>query len=477
MIYTLGKEYLGLNSIFSSILTVLNLGELGVGSAFVYFLYRPIANNDLDEIGRLLAFYKKVYRIIGISIFGIGLGLTPFLNLIVSKECPSDINIYVIYLITLLQTCASYWLFAYKRVLLIGNQRMDIESKVAIVANAFTYTLQILLLLFSKNYYYFIITNLIYVLLENCSIGYITKQIYPNVKCSGTITSETKRGLYTRVGALVGHKVGATVISSADSMVISAFLGLTEVAIYSNYFYIMRAIVSIMSMIISSLTAGIGNKLIKDCKEENYSFFYTINFIIMWFVSFCTICFFCLFQPFMTWWMGEDMLLPFSSVIFLVIYYFTWQIRVGVTMFKDASGLWKADALKPYISSIVNIALNITLVKIIGINGVFISTIVCMLFINWPWEVSVLFKFQFKESAKNYYRSQIKFVFACAFGCALSYAICSLIMVTGILEILIKIAICLLVGNVSILMFTHRSEEYSMAKKLIFNALYRFISK
>lgn len=461
MINTLGVEYLGLNSIFAAIISVLNLGELGFGSAFVYALYKPVSEDNQGEICQLLTFYRKVYRIIGVSIFFVGLLFLPFLNVIISKECPSDINMYILYLIVLSDTAFSYLFSAYKQSLLLAHQRSDIESKFLISINIIMYFFQIIILLFIKSYYIFIITKPMFTIFNNIFISLITKKLYPNLVCCGTINSNLKRDLLSRVGALAGHKIGTTVINSSDSLVISTFLGLTITAIYSNYYMIMNAIIKVMSILVSSTIAGVGNCLVTKDKNENYNLFLVINFGIIFLVTISSACFLNLYQPFMRLWMGEKMLLPWNSIILLVVYYYTWQVRVGVTLFKDAAGLWKADKWKPYVSSIINLTMNILLVNRIGLNGVFISTIICMVFINAPWETYALFTNIFEISIKHFYKKKIyEYIVVCVV-LFISFITCQIVIVNNsIIELILKLIVCVISSTLTFIFLNYRNDDF-----------------
>ena len=135
MIYYMGIQYLGLNSLFTSILQVLNLAELGVGSAMVYSMYKPIAVDDKKMICALMKLYRTYYRVIGIIIAFLGLCLVPFIPKLIKSDVPADINIYILYILNLSVTVLSYWLFAYKNCLLDAHQRTDVASKATLVTN------------------------------------------------------------------------------------------------------------------------------------------------------------------------------------------------------------------------------------------------------------------------------------------------------------------------------------------------------
>lgn len=463
IINVLGKEYLGLNNLFTSILHVLNLAELGIGSAMVYSMYKPIAEGDGDAICSLLALYKTVYRIIGLIVFGIGVVLIPFLPLLI-KGGVEGINITVLYMIFLVDTVLSYLLFAFKNSLLMAHQRTDVSSNIGTVVHLLLNLTQVILLLIFKDYYIYIIVKPLFTMVNNLFVNWATNRMYPEYQPKGTVSKEKKNEIFGRVKALVGHKIGTTVVTSADSLVISAFLGLGILAIYSNYYYIIFFIVSLTSIFFNGMLAGIGNSLVVETREKNYTLFENINFVLSWLVAWCSVCLLCLFQPFMELWMGKDMLLSTSSLICMVIYYYSWQFRTTGLYFKDAAGMWQADFWKPYVSALFNIIVNICLVLLIGINGVFISTIVCMVVINFPWETVVLFRNLFKRSPIKYVRQELINLGKTMIMCASTYGICMLLpWQHGIGCLALRFALCLVVPNLIFLLFSFRMKEFSYA--------------
>lgn len=459
IIRVLGKEYLGLNNLFSSILSVLNLAELGIGSAMVYAMYKPIAENDCEEICSLLSLYRTIYRYIGIIVAVMGVILIPFLPKLINGNTVG-INVVVLYLIFLSDTVLSYWLYAYKTSLLSAYQRVDIISNIGTAIQFSLNGIQILALLITKNYYAYIIFKPIFTVINNLIIKINTDRLFPALQPVGNASNAIVKDVFSRVKALVGHKIGATVIASADSLVISSFLGLGVLSIYSNYYYIIFFLISVSSIFFNGMLAGIGNSLVTESTDHNYNLFENINFITNWFVMWCSACLLSLLQPFMTLWMGKNMLLSFDSLILIVVYYYTWQFRTTGLFFKDAAGMWKDDFYKPYVAAIVNIILNIVLVKSIGINGVFISTIFCMLFIYFPWETYVLFRNLFKRPMKNYIRQQFVYIIETIIIVISTYCTCELITAQGFWELLFKAVVCVLLPNIMFAGFNCKTKGF-----------------
>lgn len=272
--------------------------------------------------------------------------------------------------------------------------------------------------------------------------------------------------------ALIGHKIGGTVVTSVDSIIISTFLGLKIVAYYSNYYYIVAALVSMISVLSNSILGSLGNRLVCCSKRDNIKLFYDLSFGVCWIVGWCSICLLCLYQPFMTLWMGSERLLNNSTVICLVIYFYSWQFRIVGLNFKDAAGMWKEDFWKPYIGSLVNIILNVILVQYIGLNGVIIATIIDFIIVYFPWETKVIFEKLFQESSKQYYFKQIRYFVTTIIIAIITY-ICCMIFDWG--NLIVNSIVCIVVPNLLYIFSYRRCEEFIFLKKQAVNILKKLI--
>lgn len=456
----LGEEYLGLNGLFTSILQVLSLSELGFSMAMVYSMYKPIAEGNDDIVCALLNLYRKIYRIIGCIIFGVGLALIPFLENLIKGSYPKDINLVVLYLIYLTNTVISYWIAAYRASLFVANQRMDIDTNIHTVCSILMYTLQIGCLIFFKNYYTFIIWMPIFTTVKNIFEAILSRKYFPQYTCKGSLPKEMIQNIKKEIYALMGHKIGAVVLSASDNIVISAFIGLASVAIYNNYFMLITAVGSILNIIYTSITAGVGNSIVKETVDKNYKDFSMLTFINMWIIGWFAICFACLFQPFMIIWIGEKYLFPYETVLLFVLYFIVLYARKIVSTYKDACGMWMADVLKPYAEAGVNLVVNIILVQFMGINGVIISSIMAMGLISLPWEAYVLFKNYFKKNEKKYYKKIIGMVITMAFAGIMTYILCGMLPMYGIVPFIIKLVICVLAPNLLFIVLFSKNQDF-----------------
>ncbi|ETJ38922.1 Polysaccharide biosynthesis protein [human gut metagenome] len=467
MIYLLGVEYVGLNSLFASVLQVLNIAELGVGSAMVYSMYKPIAEDDKITICALMNLYKIYYRVIGMIILGLGIIIVPFIPKLISGHIPIDINIYILYLLNLGTTVLSYWLFAYKNSILQAHQRTDMISKVMLFTDTIKYVLQIGVLFIFHNYYYYIIVILITQIMTNIITAVVSDKMYPQYKSKGKLSKDMIKQINQRIRDLFTSKIGMVIVNSVDTIVISAFLGLTVLAVYQNYFYLITAITGIIGTVFTSVTAGIGNSIIVESKEKNFQDLNKFTFIIAWISGVCVSCFLCLFQPFMSIWVGKEFLLDFSVVICLCIYFFVYEINQLLNTYKDAAGIWNEDRFRPLVTAFTNLVMNLIMVQFMGIYGIVLSTILSALFVGMPWLLHNLFTVLFdKKQLVPYLKRLLFYVVIVFFSTFATYHICNLFNQSDVLLILIRLVICMIVPNGIFFVAYYRMKEFKHSVQL-----------
>ena len=468
MIYKLGNEYLGLNGLFTSILQVLSLAELGFGDAIVFSMYKPIIENDNKMLSALLNLYKKVYRIIGMVILCVGLLILPFITKFVKGGYPSEVNIYVLYCIYLFNTVISYFLFAYKESLLKAHQRNDVNSRILSGCNIVMYVLQIIVLLLFSNYYLYIVIMPVTTIVLNCVRSLFVKKMYPQIVCEGHIEKDAVIGLSKRIIGLTLNKLAQVCRNSFDSIIISSFLGLVILARYQNYYYIISALTVMVSIITTAVGAGIGNSIAAETVEKNYSDYKEFLFIYNWIACFCTVCMLCLYQPFIELWVGKSNVLPLSTVILCCIYFYTMKLGDIAAVYRQAAGIWWEDKFRPIVESVVNLAVNIGLVKYIGVDGVLVSTIISIVCINIPWATYVLFKVYFKMSIKEVFFKYIRYFIETTVLCAVVYGICSRINGNLLVVLVVRTIICIGLVNAGLYIISYTKPEFVSAKNRVF---------
>lgn len=471
ILYVLGTEYLGLSGLFSSLLSFLSLAELGVSNALIYSMYRPIAENDKATVRALLSLYRKLYRIIGAFILIAGLLCVPFLRFFIKGDVPDDVNLYVLYGLYLLNTVCSYFLFAYRGSLLTAHQRVDVDNMVNTIIPLVSWFIQTVMLLISRSYYAYVIFLPISTIVTNFVRLFYVKKLYPDLYAEGRVAPELEKSIYQKMKALVGAKISTVVLHSADNIVISAFIGLTMVTIYGNYFYIMNAVGGFLGIVYASILPGIGNSLVTESKEKNYRDFQNITFINLWMVGWCAVCLLCLYQPFIKLWAGEKLMLPFSVVVLIVIYFIGYQGRKVVITYKDAAGLWWEDRFRPFVMAGTNLVSNLILVQFIGIWGIVLSTILSLC-ISIPWETYTVFKYVFKRSSKEYYSFLLRFILVLLTACVVTLGICQ-IASDGVIALLVRGCICIVAPNIIFFLAFHKRDEFAQIVQLVRRILKR----
>ena len=470
MIYWMGTQYTGLNGLFTSVFQVLNLAELGVGNALVFSMYKPIIEDDKEMICKLLKLYQKYYRIIGIVIAVSGIACTPLLPYLIKADTdiPSELNLYVLYYMNLGVTVLSYWLLAYKQSLFQAHQRNDITSKIMLFVSFPQYLLQIIVIIVTRNYYAFLCVALFSQVATNLIVAAVSSKMYPNYRPVGDVESGERKLINKRIADLFTSKIGAVIVNSADTLVVSAFLGLTMLTIYQNYFFLISAIIGIVAIIFGSCTAGIGNSIIVESKEKNYEDLKKLTFLISWIAAFCSACFLNLLQPFMDIWVGDKLKLEFSAVIVLVVYYFIYEINQLLNTYKDAAGIWHKDRFRPLITALSNLILNLLTVRIIGIYGVLLSTVIAMVAIGMPWILINLFSELFEmKRLKGYVFKLFYYAFIAIVACVATYYFCSLIHYDRLQGLILKMIVCVIVPNVVLLLGLGWFKEFRMCLALL----------
>lgn len=476
MIYYMGMEYLGLNSLFTSVLSVLNLAELGVGGAMVYSMYRPIVEDDRDRIRSLMRLYRTYYRIIGLVIAVVGIILTPFIPKLIHGSVPVGMNVYILYLMNLAATVLTYWLFAYKNCILDAYQRTDIVSKITLLTNTVMYALQAWTVMSLHNYYAYVMMLLLGQILNNCLVALSANRMYPDLKPGKKLDSKSVKVINQRIRDLFTSKFSGMIVSSSDTLVISAFLGLTVLAEYQNYYYILSSVMGVIEIVFASVTAGIGNSLVAEPEEKNLRDFTKLTFIVSWVSAFASNCFLNLYQPFMQLWVGNKHTLDYGVVICLVVFFYISEVNRVFNVYKDAGGIWHKDRYRTLVTAIANLGMNLIMVQFWGVYGVVLSTVLSWMLIGIPWVFYNLFTTMFqRKHFKGYFKKFILYVVTTIIGCIVTTLICSFVNIGLIPTIIIRLVICILIPNLINIVVFRNQDEWVETLDLVNNMTgYRF---
>ena len=441
MIHEMGIEYVGLQGVFTSILSVLNVAELGFGSAIIYSMYEPIAKDDNDALCALLGFYKKAYRIVGGTIFAFGIVLMPFLRFFVKTDSV-EINVYIVFLLYLINTTLSYFLFSYKSSILFAYQRTHIISVLSASITICMGLLQIVMLIVYRNYYSFLVVAIVFTILNNLLLSAFTRREFPDIICRGKLSREQLTNIKQKVKGLLISKVCGVTRNAFDSVFLSAFLGLSIAGIYSNYYYVMNAVISLLSVIYPALLGGVGNSMQVESAETNYEVMSKIHCMYMLISEWCAVCLLCLYQPFMKLWAGNDNLFPVSIVVLFAISFFVRQLGNVRGVYSDAAGLFWENRYRTLAEAIANVVLNYILVVRFGVAGIISATILTMFFIGFLGSTEVVFRCYFKVGMKEFLLDNLRYAVETLIIGKLSYSLFELINYSVYFELYAKILVC-----------------------------------
>lgn len=448
-IKVLGSEYLGLNGLFTNILTILSFAELGLGNAIVYNMYKPLANKDDIEVSRLLRLYKRCYNFIALFIFSAGLLCIPFLNNLIGEVPDIKENIYLIYILFLLQSITSYFL-TYRRSLISADQKEYMCSNADFISEVIATIIKIFVLLVLKNYILFLIIQIFRNVIANGILYIKSKKMYPNIDETKVenLSKEKTRDIFKNVRDLMLYKISSTINTGTDNIIITKIVDLSTVGIASNYSLLINAVSQIILKIMTSFTAGIGNLNAKDSIENREKVFYNLTFIVTWIYGFCGIMLIVFLNPFVKIWIGSKFLLKPVVVFALIFEFYISGVQYAGYNYAITTGLFKKAKWGAFISSILNIILSIILGYRFGVFGIFLATGLSRLFAQTWLDPYLVFKYEFHKSSRKYFLKVLRnFVFV-VINLIICYSIFISISMNSLMEIVLWCIVCAVLCNV-----------------------------
>lgn len=478
-IKTLGKSYLGINGLYSNILNMLSLTEFGFSNAILFKLYEPIAKNDYKRLAQLMELYKKIYRIIGAIIAGVGLCLIPFLPILISdydKLEKLHINAVFIFILYLLKSVTSYLFFSYKSAIIGANQKEYLINIVSYVFTIVAGIAQIICLILFTDFVIYVVILVLQVILQNICCARMADKMYPyiNEKCEEKVATKEIKGIFKDCSALFIYNVNSFVIKSTDNIIISAVMGISYVALYSNYYILYTTFYTLFSKIYDSLTHSLGNLHTEKDKAHEYQIFKSINLVtcIIGGTAFVGIA--CVADELITAWIGSSWVIkqPFAFLIGLELY--TLAVCKQFNRFRNIMGLFQQAKYRPVAGCIINLGVSVALVHVCGIYGVLIGTIVAD-WLTFVWfDPMIIHKYGFenKFSLIQYYlRFAKQFLIVVMVG-IVDYIICNNFLTGwGWLSVVVHSAICGISVPLVVFLIYRKTEEgkylVGIAKRII----------
>lgn len=457
----LTAEYLGINGLFSNILSMLSLAELGIGTAIVYALYKPLAESDENRIAALMQFYAKTYRLIGIVVGCVGLLLLPFLSQLIGSTPDIHENLYVIYLLYLFNTVVSYF-FTYKSSILIADQKNYIititNSGIVIIQCIF----QCAILIVTKNYISYLLCQVIGTIVYNIVISQISDRQYGFIKNKRNekLDKETKRSLFINVKALVITKISGILVNSTDSIIITALQGIKLTGLNSNYTLLTGTLNGILTVIFSGMTASIGNANAMEEKDNKTNLFYSINLLNFWLYGWCSIAFVILADDIVTVFFGSQYVLPMSIVFIMAVNFYTVGMQNAVWTYYNTMGLFNHGKYIGLLTGALNIFFSIILGKKWGLFGILLATFISRLFTNIWYSPYAVFKYGLQESFKKYFIRYFKFIIVLIVTLVMTFLCTNWINGMGVMQLFLKVFICTLIPNLCFLSCFCRKKEF-----------------
>lgn len=443
----LGQTYLGLNGLFFNILSMLSLVELGVGPAIVFSLYKPLADNDTQQIRALMKLYQKAYVVIGCVVALLGLACTPFLDFFIT-DMPDVPHIRWIFLLFVLNSALSYF-FSYKRSLVIADQKRYVAVFYQYGFLLLLNVLQIAALYLTRNYFVYLGLQVVCTLAENIAVSRRVDKLYPYLKQKNAprVDPATAQQITRNTKAMIFHKIGNTVVNSTDNLLISKLISTIVVGLYSNYQMVLNALNTLAGHFFTAITASVGNLGSTEDTRRSREVFDTTFFFNFWVYGWGAIGLFNLFNPLIRLWLGPDFLLDDTVVGLIVVNFYVTGMRKAVLTFRDALGLYWYDRYKPVFESVINLVASILLARYLGVAGIFLGTLISTLTTCFWVEPYVLYRHGFHQPVRPFFVRYGVYTAAALGAGAVTGTLCLLVGEGGIGSFVARLGLCVVVPN------------------------------
>ena len=472
-IRTLSSAYLGLSGLFTNILSLLSLADLGFDTAIIYSLYKPIAENNKEQVAALMNYFKKVYNVVGFIILIIGMSLIPFMNSIVNLE--TDVgNIKFYYLLFLLNTCFTYFL-ANRVAIINADQKMYIVREIGFIFSIIQTILQIFVLIVYKNFTLYLIVQLLCTLSKNIYGAVVAKKMYPFLRHNKKqLSKNDKKDIITNIKSFMIYKIGGVILNDTDSILISSLILTEFVGVYSNYTIVILAINTLVNLFISSTIASIGNLNVKGSLERKEQILYRMKFLSFWVYGVCSICLLCLLNDFICIMWGTEYVMPIFIPLASVINFLICGLLHPFRLYRETTSAFRDIKYIYILTSIINLILSYILAKImptieLKLFGIIIATAIARLMTNYWVEPKKIINIVFNKSSKHYFKENLIDVFKICFVGFIVFCTMNKFLTPNLLMLLLKAIICFIITNLIFVLLNHKDENFCFFKKLLIN--------
>ena len=448
----LGEQYLGINGLYSNILSVLSLADLGIYTVFLFFLYEPLVHKDEKRLATLVCFFRKTYRLIAAIVFLIGVSIIPFLHLLVNGVDLTPQELIGYYLLFVINTSCSY-LAVYKSTILIADQSGYIANTINLVISISKCIIQIVILYFTKSYVLYLLAVILCTLINNLCLSIITGKRYPFLKKydQNIDAKELKTKIFSNIRDVFLYRVGATIMNSTDNILISVLVGTVAVGHYSNYSFITTYITAILMIFSQAVMTAIGNYSVDAESEKKENAFRTVMLIYALIGTFVASCLIVMMNDFIILWIKD----PNYVLSSFFVWCFAIKIYIDIInspnwMFREAVGLFKEVRIVMFVAALINLLASIILGKIWGTAGIILATAAANIMTLFWFEPQIFYKKLFFKQVNLYWRYQSFLLLISAICIMTNYLIGNLLGISYF-EMIVKIIIC---GMITICIFT-----------------------
>lgn len=460
--HILSADYVGINGLFTDILNVLALSELGIGTAITYALYRPISEKDVEKQKSLMRLYRKFYRIVAVIVLSTGLMVIPFLDVLI-KDQPQVEHLLLIYLMYLFSSVVSY-LMIYKRTLVDAHQLSYIVVLYQTFFLILQYLVQILVLYVTRNFIFFLAVSILCMIGGNLTISWKADKMYPYLRDREVqeLPAQEKRDIFQNIRAMLLHKAGSVMVNNTDNLLLSALVGTLIVGRYSNYYLIIGSVRQVLNQMFQGIMASVGNLGVEESKERIRKIFEASFFMGQWMFGLAAICLYEVIDSLVAMSFGLQYVFSREVTLILCLNFYLTGMRQASLVFRDSMGIFKYDRYKAIPEAMINLAVSLVLGRRMGAVGIFLGTLVSTVTTSFWVEPYMLYKHRLEASSKPYF---LRYLLYAGVTFALWWSedqLCRRITGNLPLTCFLRLVLCFVVTNIVFLGLYHRTKEFRL---------------
>jgi O-antigen/teichoic acid export membrane protein len=471
----LGQQYLDVQGLFTTVLTILSLSELGIGSAIIFALYEPLAKGEDEKVRSLMRLFKRCYLIIGSFIICVGVGLAPFIEYFINGSTPVPLDELRFYFFCFVLNSGVSYFFVYRSLLISASQKQYLVSIISYSANVLRCVAQIILLVLTHNYLLFLICMVGSTFLGNAACAWLAGRMFPYLKSKAPIApvdppvlSRLKKNIF----AMILHKVATVATMSTSTLVINASVGTGLVGSYYSYTMIINTLGTTLDQAFGAIVASIGNLAVLESSERQYEVFKTTFLFNALLYTVTAVPLLCGINAFVTEiWLDSGYQLPTVTIVLIVLFYYFKGMRATALSFTGAYGLYWQTKFKPVVETLVLVGFSIALVGRFEIAGVVAAGIISTVFVCIVYEGYTVFKYALKRSCRGYFLRLGLYVLVALVLAGIASALCLLVPGQGLLPFLIKIFLGLAVAFLGFIVAFGRTAEFTALRGMIVHLL------